>query len=122
MFRKFTKWLGDKLSYWLSTMAMFYAVSLLILIPLAFVRPTGTIAWIQYSVTVFFQGAALPLLGYVARIAGEKTDTMLKETHDTVMEELALVKEELILAKEERDSLNRLVLELHSKLDTCNGL
>jgi hypothetical protein len=35
------------------------------------------------------------------------------ETHDTVIEELALVKEELELAREERAALQELIEELH---------
>jgi hypothetical protein len=54
-------------------------------------------------------------LGYVARKSGESQEKVLKETHDTVMEELALIKEELRLAKEERNALIELVSELHQR-------
>lgn len=113
IFKRFNEWLGDKISYWLSTMAMFYIVSLLVIAPLAWQVPQGVVGWMQYAISVFFQGAALPVLGYVARKSGESQERVLKETHDAVMEELSLVKEELRLAREERNLLRQLVEEMH---------
>ena len=110
-YAKTTDWLGDKLAKYLSTMECFYLVTLLVIIPLFFQQPTG-IGWVQYLVTVFFQGVALPLLGYVSWKGGEKTDKTIKETHDVVMEELVFIKEELRLAKEERDNLNKIISDL----------
>jgi len=60
----------------------------------------------------FFQGAALPVLGYVARRAGENQERVLNETHDTVMEQLELIKEDLALAREQRDEFEALITEL----------
>jgi hypothetical protein len=101
MLKRFNDWLGDKLAYWLSTMACFYLISIAILATLFFQRPQGVQAWLMFWVTVFFQGAALPVLGYVSRKAGERQEQILNETHDAVMEELALVKEQLALVKEQ---------------------
>jgi len=115
MLKGFNNWLGDKLAYWLSTMAMFYIITALVLIPLAFQRPDGLVGWMQYTISVFFQGAALPVLGYVAGRAGERQEKMLNETHDTVMEELTLIKEELALAREQRDELEMLLANLRMK-------
>ncbi len=113
MNKRFNDWLGDKLAYGLSTMGMFYAVSLLVVVPLVWQRPQGLVGWMQYGISVFFQGAALPVLGYVSRRAGEDQEKLLLETHDTVMEELTLIKQELALAAEERDSLKELIAELN---------
>ncbi len=115
--RKFNDWLGDKLALWLSTMAMFYAITALVLAPLLWQRPQGLVGWMQYSISVFFQGAALPVLGYVSRKAGEDQAQILRETHDVVMEELALIKQELVLAREERDNMKALLLELGRDYD-----
>jgi dolichyl-phosphate-mannose--protein O-mannosyl transferase len=109
------QWLGDRISYALSTMGMFYVVALLVLVPLIWQRPQGLVGWMQYVIAVFFQGTALPVLGYVARKSGESQEKMLKETHDTVMEELVLIKEELRLASEERNALTALFEELHQR-------
>lgn len=110
---RINEWIGDTISYWLSTMAMFYIVSLLVIAPLFWQRPQGIVGWMQYAISVFFQGAALPVLGYVSRKAGERQERVLNETHDAVMEELAMIKEELRLAREERAALTALVQELH---------
>jgi len=113
MLRRLNDWLGDRLAFWLATMGCFYLITALVIVPLFFQHPTGLVGWVQYIVQSIFQGVALPVLGYVARIAGEKQEGLLSETHDTVMEELALVKEELELAREERQELQSLVRELH---------
>lgn len=94
---------------------MFYIISALVIAPLIWQRPQGLVPWMQYAIAVFFQGTALPVLGYVSRRAGENQERVLNETHDTVMEELALIKEELGLAREERDKLKTLLAELHAK-------
>ncbi|MHB1654101.1 MAG: hypothetical protein ACYCVD_16745 [Desulfitobacteriaceae bacterium] len=116
MLRRFNEWIGDKVSFWLSTMAAFWFVTILVLVPLIWQRPLGMVGWMQYGISVFFQGAALPVLGYVSRKAGESQEHLLSETHDVVMEELAIVKEELELAREERDELRILLAELHAKI------
>jgi cell shape-determining protein MreC len=107
------QWLGDKLAIWLSTMGCFYLIFALVVVPLFFQHPTDLVGWVQYIVQSLFQGVALPVLGYVARIAGEKQERVLNETHDAVMDELAIVKKELAMANEERDSLKELIKELH---------
>jgi len=90
-------------------MAMFYIITALVIAPLAFQRPQGLVGWMQYAISVFFQGAALPVLGYVARRAGENQEKVLNETHDRVMEELAL-------AREEWDEIKMLLAHLHVKI------
>lgn len=116
MFARYNDLLGDKLAYWLSTMAMFYGVSFLVIAPLFFQRPESLVGWMQYSISVFFQGVALPVLGYVARKAGEKQEQLLQETHDAVMKELSYIQEALRLADIERDEMKAVVrgiAELH---------
>ncbi|MHB1651684.1 MAG: hypothetical protein ACYCVD_04295 [Desulfitobacteriaceae bacterium] len=113
--KRFNRWLGDKLAFGLSTMAAFYIVSAFVLIPLIWQHPEGLIGWVQFLIQSLFQGAALPVLGYVARVAGEKQERVLRETHDTVMAEMAIVKEELALAREDRDKLNQLLKEIHKQ-------
>lgn len=112
--KRFNNWLGDKLAFGLSTMAAFYIVTAFVLVPLIWQRPDGLIGWVQFLIQSLFQGSALPVLGYVARIGGEKQEQVLRETHDAVMEELAIVKEELALAREERDELKQLLAEIHA--------
>lgn len=113
MLTRFNNWLANKLSGWLSTMAMFYGISFLVLAPLFFQRPDNMIGWVQYAVQSFFQGVALPVLAFVAKIEGGKQAKILQETHDAVMEELAMVREALGLAAEERDELKAIIKSLN---------
>ena len=93
-------------------MTMFYIITAMVLVPLLFQRPQGLVGWMQYTISVFFQGAALPVLGYVAHNAGERQERVINETRDIVIEELALIKEDLSLAREQRDELEALMTEL----------
>lgn len=113
---RFNDWVGDRISFWLSTMAAFWIVTAFVLIPLIWQRPEGLIGWVQFLIQSLFQGSALPVLGYVSRKAGESQEKILNETHDTVMEELDMIKDELALAREERDELKILLAELHAKI------
>lgn len=97
--KKFDNWLGDQLAFLLSTMGCFYLIFALVIVPLFFQHPHDLIGWVQYFVQSFFQGVALPVLGYVARIAGEKQEQVLKETHDAEMLELAELKEIIQILK-----------------------
>jgi cell shape-determining protein MreC len=111
--KRINQWLGDKLAIWLSTMGCFYLIFALVVVPLFFQHPKDLVGWVQYIVQSIFQGIALPVLGYVARISGEKQERVMNETHDVVMDELAIVKKELAMANEERDSLKEMIKELH---------
>lgn len=108
----FNDWLGDKLSYVLSTMAMFYGITFLVIAPLFFQTPNTPVGWMQYVVSVFFQGVALPVLGYTSRKNGEVQARMLQETHDTVMKELDYIKKQQEEASLERDELQKIMSEI----------
>jgi len=109
---RFNDWLGDKLSYFLSTMAMFYGITFLVVTPLFFQTPNTPVGWMQYIVSVFFQGVALPVLGYTSRKSGEVQAQLLKETHDTVMKELDFIKKQQEAASLERDELEKIMAEI----------
>ena len=125
--KKFNDFIGDKLAYGLSTMAMFYGICFLVLAPLFFQTPSGLVPWMQYIVSVFFQGVALPVLGYVARKGSEKQEKLLMETHDTVMKEVDTMKsitadlKEIIghnheNASNDRGNIKVLIDEIHEHL------
>jgi hypothetical protein len=116
MKKKINDSIVDKLAYGLSTMAMFYGVAFLVIAPLFFQRPANLVGWMQYLISVFFQGVALPVLGYVSRKAGEKQEKLLQETHDAVMKELAFIKEQHLFEKEDRKYLIKILTEIHQNI------
>ena len=74
--------LAEKLSDALSSMSMFWIITLMVVIPLIWVQPKDAVSWMQYIVSVFFQGVALPVLGYTAKLSGiknEKLAELIKE-------------------------------------------
>jgi 5-bromo-4-chloroindolyl phosphate hydrolysis protein len=93
-------------------MAMFYGVSFLVLATLFFQTPTSLVTWIQYIISVFFQGVALPVLGYTSRKSGELQAQLLRETHDIVMNELEYIKRQQEAARMEREELEKIISEI----------
>jgi len=110
---KFNDWLGDKLSNILSSMPLFYIIAFLVLSLLIFEKPNSLVEWMHYAIAVFFQGIALPLLGYTSRKAGDIQSKLLNETHDVVMDELASIKLQQGMNQEEIASLKKIISELH---------
>jgi len=100
--KKFNDWIGDKLSNGLSSMTVFYIITLLVLAPLIVERPNTIMAWIQYLSTAVLQACALPLLGYTTNKQGNIQSKLLQETHDNVMNELKIVKKEQSMAKKKK--------------------
>ena len=86
--------LADMLADWLSTMAMFYGLCFLIFAVLYWQLPDGPIGWLTFVVQTFFQGVALPVLGFVAKKEGTWTRRILVEIRDTILTELALMKQQ----------------------------
>jgi len=94
--KKFNDLCANRMAAILSTMWIFYILTALIIIPLFYQSPVGFIAWIQYIVSVGFQGVALPVLAFVAKKEGESQAKLLQETHDMVMSEMAIIKNDSI--------------------------
>jgi hypothetical protein len=93
-------------------MAMFYGITFLVIAPLFFQMPTNLVTWMQYIVSVFFQGVALPVLGYTSKKSGEVQAQLLRETHDTVMNELDYIKKQQEAARIERSELENIIAEI----------
>jgi len=70
------------LSDTLSSITMFWIISFLVLVPLFFTQPKGLVGWMQYIVSVFFQGVALPVLAYTSKMSGKQTDMVIKKIED----------------------------------------
>ena len=63
----------------LASMIMFWVITLMVILPLFWSQPVGGVAWMIYIVSVFFQGVALPVLGYTAKLSGKRTDIIIEE-------------------------------------------
>ncbi len=116
MLKKFNNWLGDHLAYGLSTMACFYIVFAICVLPLLIERPQTVIGWVQYIIQSIFQGASLPVLGYVARSVGDKQERVIHQRHDMLIEELNKLRDDLDAAREENRQLHGLLKEIHQSV------
>ncbi|MBF0618945.1 MAG: hypothetical protein HQL19_02130 [Candidatus Omnitrophica bacterium] len=88
----FNEWIATKLADALATMVMFFGVTFLTLSILFFQTPKTPLEWVQYIIQTFFQGVALPVLAFVAKIEGARQQKLLQETHDVVMREMKEIK------------------------------
>lgn len=83
---------------------------ILTIVPLFKSQPHGIIAWTMYVVQTIFQGAALPLLGYVSRGVGK----LVQEMHDVIVkrvnERIDDIEEKVT---QEHDELKALLNEIH---------
>ena len=89
-YHKINDIIGNKLSFTLSTMEMFYIVLILVVFPLFFQTPTNLIGWIQYISTAILQAIALPLLAYTTRKSGEKQEKVINDTHSILLKEIKM--------------------------------
>lgn len=103
--KKFNDYLADRLSYVLSIMTTFYIVLLLVTLPLLYTTPTSLVGWAQYICSVIFQGIALPVLGYTARKASDKSEKMMDEMYnmtreiDRIIKHLEIEQDEILEEK-----------------------
>lgn len=74
--------LAELLSDALSSMTMFWIIALLVIVPLFWVQPKDAVSWMQYIVSVFFQGVALPVLGYTSKLSGKRTDEVISKIEE----------------------------------------
>jgi len=88
MIRRMNAWLAERMANMLSSMWLFWGLTILIWATVILQRPSGPQGWILFLVSVFFQGVSLPVLAFVSNIQGDRTEKLLRETHDAVMSEL----------------------------------
>lgn len=80
--------IANALAQGLSSMALFWVLTILIFSTLLIQEPVGAQGWILFIVSIFFQGVALPVLAFVSNAQGDRMESLLRETHDTTLDEL----------------------------------
>jgi len=110
LFRKFEtsmEGFAMMLSNSLSSMTMFWLISILVIVPLFFNQPTTIVGWMQYLVSVFFQGVALPVLAYIAKLSGERTDGIIRKIEE-LSEKIA----------QNTDEIQKMTSKIHEDVDS----
>lgn len=122
--KRFNDLIADKLSAAMATMTLFWLLLILDVAGAIIDPPQNVQAWLLWGVSILFQSVALPVLAFVSNKQAERTEKVLRETHDKVLEEFNMIKEELTLAREERDELRQILGEVHknTKGDVPIGL
>ena len=91
--RRLNQWIANHLANALASMILFWLLNVVVFTTLAFQRPHGAQHWILFFVSIWFQGVSLPVLGFVGKLQGDRSERLLRETHDAVMAELADLKQ-----------------------------
>lgn len=107
---------ADALAY-KSTVLIFTIIAV---VPLFFQMPHDILGWQQWLSQSAIQLISLAILAIVSKNEGSKTAKILKETHDTVMQELQIMKEDAQYDKESREELITIVHELNHILQLTN--
>jgi membrane protein implicated in regulation of membrane protease activity len=92
--KKLNEFIANKLALIMSSMWLFWVLALVILIAGLLQPPDTPYTFVMFVISAGFQAVALPVLAFISNIQGEKQAKMLKETHDTVMKELKILREE----------------------------
>lgn len=120
-------WYFSALIWATSTKKAAYALSAIIVVATAISPPTTLSGWLLLIVSIYYQGVALPGVGYAgkqaevaAKAEGEATRKLLHKIHSANTRELALIKEEQQSAAQERAEIRediQLQKDENKKLD-----
>ena len=95
----FNRWLAIKITGGVGTMWCAYAFGCLALVSLPEAVSAGTSALIAWIAQTFLQLVLLSIIIVGQNIAGEKTEGLITDTHNVVLEEFKLIKQ--LIAKED---------------------
>lgn len=124
---RFNYWLMSALANANATAWAFYLLLFAVLKALTYQHPTDTIGWINYIVQTLYQGTALPLISFVAKLEGEKQSRKIDETHEASMamqaeaqqerQYMLAVLEEIRAIRKDEDADNQMMRAIMAKLD-----
>lgn len=124
--RQFNLKLATKLSNLNATMWTWYVLSIGILSCILLSPPKDIQGWLLVIVTVYYQGASLPVISFTSKIEGELTRKLLKAINDISQLERQDIKKLLEEAKDDRADNKHLLEEIHNmhkemKCTNCDG-
>jgi hypothetical protein len=112
VFNSFNEGLAVKLTKGVGSMVCAYLFFAWSLLPLVFPGMLNMVSYVSQSI---IQLVLLSIIMVGQDIGGRTNEKRAVETHNTVIEELVLVKEELEIAREERALLQELIEDLHQR-------
>ncbi|MDR0834819.1 MAG: hypothetical protein LBN93_11690 [Candidatus Symbiothrix sp.] len=94
MIKKINNFLANKLSVILSSMWLFWFLAVVLVIAGIIQPPKGAYEIVMFWVSAAFQAIALPVLGFISNIQGDRQEKLMRETHDAVMKEIKILRED----------------------------
>jgi len=114
--KKFNDWLALKITNVVGSMWCAYIFCILALISLpSAIASHNLITIVSWIAQTFLQLVLLSVILNSQNLQGDKTESIIKDTHDVVLQEFNIVKEELLLARQERDELTIIIKDLKDK-------
>ena len=111
--KKFNDWLALKITNVVGSMWCAYIFCILALISLpSAIASHNLITIVSWIAQTFLQLVLLSVILNSQNLQGDKTESIIKDTHDVVLQEFNIVKEELLLARQERDELTIIIKDL----------
>ncbi len=90
--KNFNNFIANKLSAAMATMALFWLLLILDVAGVIIDPPASAQGWLLWGVSILFQSIALPVLAFVSNKQAERTEKVLRETHDQVLSEFKELK------------------------------
>ncbi|WP_088187525.1 hypothetical protein [Desulfosporosinus sp. FKA] len=107
--KKFNEWLAVRATLIFGSMYTTYLFFLYGFAPVLFPNLMDKLLYWSNTVQLW----SLPLLMVGQNVIGRASEKRAQETHDAVIEELAMVKEELKLARDERQDIKIVLKDVH---------
>lgn len=98
-----------------SSKGAMYLLTAAIWVSVALNPPTSIYTWLIVIVSVYYQGVALPGLGYQTKSESAETRQLMVDIHKENLEELTETKEMLMEIKEMHQELTEILQELKEK-------
>lgn len=103
------------LSWATSSKGAMYTLTIAIWTAVAMNPPKNIYEWLIVIVSVYYQGVALPGLGYQTNIESKDTRQLMLDIHQENLEELSETKEMLAEIKDMHEELTEILKELNKQ-------
>jgi len=99
---KANDFLASKMALTLSSMWMFWLLTIILLIAFVMQPPKGAYQMVIFVVGATFQALALPVLAFVSNLQGDRQEALLNEMQDELMQEIDILKQ--LIAEQSSDT------------------
>ncbi|MCL2095235.1 hypothetical protein FWH13_03940 [Candidatus Saccharibacteria bacterium] len=111
-FQRFNSWLASKLAIIMSSMWLFWVLTIVIVVAGLLQPPSDPYMFVMFVISAGFQAIALPVLAFVSNIQGDRQEKVMREVHEATMKELEMMRQENAALRKLLSESRRLVKEV----------